>query len=209
MYHKSTLTALRGWAQELKSAFDPRLHEAYVFGSLVNDKGRAFSVERSDIDLILVTSESDAADRVKLLTELRPHVTDLEELLRATLERESPEPITSTTLVTEFELDQGIHKGRNSRDFFSSPGFLPLIHSSDSPAEIGDRLASDLLGLSFSIWTVMATVQARRNKFLRKTDSGNWAFDNFRSDVFVLPKDFLRAAYAVERASIGLDESFF
>ena len=209
MNDKNALTVLRGWAQDLKSSFENRLNEAYVFGSLVNDGGRAFSPARSDIDLILVTNEREAAGRVKLLTELHPHVTNLEELLRATMGRRSREPITSITLATRFELEQGIHKERNSRRFFATPGFLALTQFSNTPAEIGNQLAPDLLEENlFSIWTVMAAAQGRRNKFLRRTAHGKWALEGFRSDVFVLPKDMLRAAYAVECASTGTDESF-
>lgn len=208
MYDTKTLSALRGWAQGIKYNFAPSLTDAFVFGSLVNGSGRAFSPTHSDIDLILVTDEEDPSERLKLLMALRPKVVELEDLLKAAMSRSASEPITSTTVVTKFELEQGIHKDRNSREFFSTAGYLPITYFAECPTQIGGELAHDLLTDFFPAWTAIAIVQGQRNKFLRRTASGGWAFVDFRSDVYVLPKDMLRTAYAVECIAGNKKETF-
>lgn len=195
MFDQEVLTALRGWVVNLPK---PDIAGAYVFGSLVNAQGRAFSLASSDIDLVLVTEESEPSEKLGLLKALVPHADLLEDLLRKTFKRNEGEPITSITLVTKFELDQGIHKDRNSRIFFASNVFLPLTHATETTVQVGNALANDLLTEYFPAWTVIANAQAQRNKFLRKGILAGRGLRDFESSVYVLPKDLLRNAYAVD-----------
>ncbi|NQT11810.1 MAG: nucleotidyltransferase domain-containing protein [Planctomycetes bacterium] len=193
MFDQEVLTALRGWAAILPK---PDIVGAYVFGSLVNANGRAFSRASSDIDLLLVTEESEPSEKLGVLKKLVPHADRLEGLLRGALCRNEGEPITSVTLVTKFELDQGIHKERNSRIFFASNVFLPLTHETETTVRVGNALADDLLTEYFPAWTVIANAQGQRNKFLRKGIPSGRGLRVFDSPVYVLPKDLLRNAYA-------------
>ena len=208
MFDQQVLTALRGWAMELTSSIGLRVSGIYVFGSLINAKGRAFSRTASDIDLILETDETDPYQRLILLRHLAPHCDLLDELLHQTLGRTESEAITSVTLITKFELDQGIHKDRNSRIFFASSSFLPLTHVTDNPTQIGNALANELLTDYFPAWTVIANAQSQRNKFLRKGPDGNRSLKDFDSSVYVLPKDLLRNAYAAECLNKQRDPAF-
>ena len=190
------LAILQGWAAELPSNIDQSIEECYVFGSLVNMEGGAFHPQRSVIDLIIVTTESNPQQLVQLLIKLVPKVDELEGLLKKRLDRQNNAPITDITLVTSFEQEEGIHKNRDSRIFFALQAFLPLIQPADQLQDMGDALADDLIVdfPAFSAWTVIANAQSQRYKFFRRGRDGKLVdYDG----VHVLPKKLLRKAYAV------------
>ncbi len=195
MFDQEVLTALRGWAANLPKS---DIVGAYVFGSLVNAKGQAFSRPSSDIDLLLVMEESEPSEKLGALRKLVPHADLLEHVVRGILGRNEGEAITSITPVTKFELDQGIHKDRNSRIFFASDVFLPLVQATETTVQVGNALADDLLAEYFPAWTVIANAQEQRNKFLRKGIPAGRGLRDFDSSVYVLPKDLLRNAYAAD-----------
>ena len=81
----SILAILQNWAAKLPRNVDESIEECYVFGSLVNMEGAAFHPQESDIDLIIVTSESNPQQLVRLLGKLAPKVDELEKLLKKEL----------------------------------------------------------------------------------------------------------------------------
>lgn len=208
MFDQQVLTWLRGWAMSLSSAVGSQVLGVYVFGSLINANGRAFSRSMSDIDLIIETDETDPLQRLMLLTQIAPYCDSLEDSLHKILGRKEGELITSTTLVTRFELDQGIHKDRNSRIFFASNSFVQLTQTTEDKIQIGNALSNDFLSDYFPAWTVIANTQKQRNKFLRKGISGGRSLREFDSSVYVLPKDLLRNAYAVDCLKRKRDPAF-
>jgi predicted nucleotidyltransferase len=205
MYDDEVLTALRGWTQKIVSTLqsDVAHLDVYVFGSLVNIQGRGFSKKASDLDLLLILESDDPAHRLHVLDRLAPLVGQLDDLLRKVMGREDPEPLVSATVATKFEVDQGIHKDRNSKIFFAARSFLALTSVNEELVQVGNALEKDLLMEYFIGWTVLARTQSKRNWYLRKEARG-YEFGG----ALPLPKDLLRSAYATGRLTAGDREAF-
>jgi predicted nucleotidyltransferase len=205
MYDEEVLTALRGWTQKIVSTLAPdaRLLQVHVFGSLVNIQGRGFSKKQSDLDLLVTLDSDDPAHRLQFLDRLAPDIHQLEDLLRKLMGRTDREPLVSATVATKFEIDQGIHKDRNSKIFFASRSFLPLISVTEELVQVGNALEADLLTEFFIGWTVLAKAQSKRNWYVKR-EARDYEFDG----PLPLPKDLLRSAYATERLTEGEREAF-
>lgn len=204
---QSVLTSLRGWAAQLRHALSSEVQSVYVFGSLVNAEGRMFSKEMSDIDLLVATKTLTAEKQQALAAELKQRIASLEVMLAALMNRHDAEPVSSTTIVSQFELNEGVHKDRNSRIFFAARSFLRIDIHSEQLEQAGNALPPDLLGPHFTAWTVLANAQAFRNKYLRCTPSGP-SILQFDSPTIKLPKDLLRNAYAGECYSRRADTAY-
>lgn len=207
-FDQAVLTSLRGWAVELTHSTNNDVSAVYVFGSLVNSEGRAFSHELSDIDLIIAIGDISPDERQSLFIAIKREVHGLEVMLSSLMNRDPSEEITSCTIVNRFELEQGIHKDRNSRIFFAASSFLRIDVLEDCLSQIGNALAPDLLGENFTAWTSLANAQSFRNKYLRCSANGHRGQSDFDSQTMKLPKDLMRSAYAAECFRRGTDTAF-
>ncbi|PKO63845.1 MAG: hypothetical protein CVU23_09450, partial [Betaproteobacteria bacterium HGW-Betaproteobacteria-17] len=189
--HPEVLHALVGWARWVSGRVS--LDGVFSFGSLISDDGRLFERERSDIDLLIaIPTKLDAGRRVAWCATLAGLVHELEVSLLSVLRRDDAgSPITSVLAVTAFELTYDVHKSR-SQGFFSTNRFLRVDDGALHPPK--KLSASRLEALPHMASTVVAEVQAARNRYLRVSPNGKRATAIWDDAHDALPKEICRAA---------------
>jgi hypothetical protein len=198
----------------MEAEFTPELglSNVYIQGSLINQVGQGFSSDRSDVDFLIVTSHTDARRRTQFVIAMKRWMQEFENRLRRDLPHRQSFPIIGACIATEFEIDEGIHKNRNTTRPYDRKIFLrlsnkptqediaeerePIILSNRPLEAVGNnRLKRELTdSLFFPAWAVMAKAQSFRSHFAspKNEPETDELFDN---QYLALPKDLLRNAY--------------
>jgi hypothetical protein len=160
----------------------------YLFGSLINENGNQFLRDSSDIDLIVILSNSSPLNRARLCQKLQKAKLELELLLLPILQRKNKtKPIVSLVLVTENEVTWDIHKEKSLTFFRDNKNkFLNLLEESDTLISIGLDNREALA----DIIQALEKAQDYRNKYLSL--SPNKSKEENEQDTF--PKELARSA---------------
>lgn len=160
----------------------------YLFGSLINENGNQFLRDSSDIDLIVILSNSSPLNRARLCQKLQKAKLELELLLLPILKRKNKtKPIVSLVLVTENEVTWDIHKEKSLTFFRDNKNkFLNLLEESDTLIPIGLDNREALA----DIIQALEKAQDYRNKYLSL--SPNKFKEENEQDTF--PKELARSA---------------
>ena len=187
------ISILKDWAREQDENLFTNF---YLFGSLIYQTGDQFQQDSSDVDLIVVLSDSvnTPTARAKASYVLQHAKLNLEQQLLTSLERrDASKPIVSIVLVTNDELTWNIHKSKSS-SFFSTNQFQNLKH--DNPInQIGVRFEK-LSELEDCIQALELT-QEYRNKYLSISPNGSVAVKKYDENTDPLPKNLARSAAQV------------
>ena len=196
--------------RHLKEEFGDLLTEIYAHGSLINNDGRSFKLVYSDVDLIVTTTPlTDIHERINFLIKLKDSMQRIEEDLKFHFKKRRFFPIISLCIVTEFELNDGIHKNRNSLDAFYNWSFRSLDSLNSSSVRIGGRLKEDLVGIHFPAWAILTEVQEVRSAFVTPKSSVKeieMGKKGFNHKFLPLPKDMLRNAYIFDHYKRNEDD---
>lgn len=202
--------------KRFKQELGSDLSGLFVFGSLINAGGRGYSPLLSDVDLMVTTPLTDPSRRVHFLMKLKRLVLENEKHLRIYLRDHEKNkrdffPVISICVATGFELNDGIHKNRNSSDAFANKSFHPLEKNDFSFVPIGRRLKPDLVGIYFPAWAILTEAQEIRSAFVspkstvQEEKEEEKAFDH---PYYVVPKELLRSAYHLECLRKSEDSKF-
>jgi predicted nucleotidyltransferase len=190
---EAVLNIARAWARDLMQGH--LVAGAYVFGSIVRPD--RFIPGRSDLDLLLTFSPSVRTPlaRVSACERLLERKRELEVLLEAVIKSPLERvPIVSVLLLTPFELDNAIHKGRDHR-FFSTARFIDLVKPSNDQQQIGSAAAETFRLVYPGLIPAIQRTQDCRNKFLSIDANGiRKDLKAWDHEIEALPKDMCRAA---------------
>jgi predicted nucleotidyltransferase len=207
---KGVLEYLFEAKKQLMIEFEYELSGIYAYGSLINEDGIGFSTLESDVDLMITTRQMDLYERIEFSEKLRTSLEHIEEHLKTHLKGRTNNgeedkrtflPVISVCLVNAFELDNGIHKNRNSADAFAIPAFHRLTNHQIEIQEIGNRLQSDLVGVNFPAWAILTQVQEMRSIFVSPKapmNEKNTKDSSSNHPFLTLPKELLRYAYLLK-----------
>jgi len=192
---KEVLSTVRDWSRGLMQRV--AVEGAYLFGSVL--KADRFVPGRSDVDLLLILSPSlrTPLQRAAIFGELLEHKKQLEAKLETTLgERRDRKPIVSVLLLTPFERDNAIHKGRDHR-FFSTTTFLDLGQPREGERQLGSAAAELFRLLYPGLIPTVQRAQDYRNRLLSIDARGTrprGVADTWDDKEEALPKEMCRAA---------------
>ncbi len=195
MTQQSLIKFLVEKAKHINDSMDDSLSGIYLHGSLVNDEGRGFSMKKSDVDILFTTALESASERVEFVDQLRSQTKSLEKSLRSFIKTRDVYPISSFCVATEFELKEGVHKNRNTRNAFAIEGFRLLTSSDENLRQVGDPLRDDLVGTFFPAWTVLAEAQSFRSRYVTWKADLKPTVSAFEEKYLALPKELLRNSY--------------
>lgn len=184
--------------KHLKKEIGSSLSGVYLHGSLINDDGRGFSLEFSDIDLLVTTTLTNPHERTEFSIKLKRLIDEIEEDLKTHLKHREFFPIISVCITTQFELEDGIHKNRNASNAFVIETFHPLNSHDSVLTIIGGRLKTDLVGIHFPAWAILTEAQEIRSNFVSPkstTEEKKKEETGFNHPFLPLPKELLRNAY--------------
>jgi predicted nucleotidyltransferase len=192
---EQVVNIIRNWSSDITK--ESLVERVYLFGSVLRPD--RFVGGRSDVDLLLVLSDSvrtpleRAGFSCKLLEPKKRLESELEKLLGR---RADGKPIVSLLLLTRFECDNAIHKGRDHR-FFLTTRFLDLCQSNEEEPQFGST-AADLFHLLYpGLVQTIQRAQDYRSRFLSVDARGirlpNVA-DTWDDAQEALPKEICRAA---------------
>jgi hypothetical protein len=189
--NKEVVSTVRDWSRGLMQR--GAVEGVYLFGSVL--KADRFVPGRSDVDLLLILSPSlrTPLQRATICEELLQHKKQLEITLGARPERK---PIVSVLLLTPFECDNAIHKGRDHR-FFSTTTFLDLSQRPEEERQLGSAAAELFRLLYPGLIPTVQRAQDYRNKFLSIDARGTrrkGTADTWNDKQEALPKELCRAA---------------
>lgn len=186
------LEVLGKWAQGARSseAFD----RFYVFGSLINDDGAQFLAERSDVDIIVVFSPAVRSpwSRVEACECLLPQIAALEDELTTLLGRDRTSRVTSFVAVTDYELENDIHKS-GVAEFFTTNFFLDLLLQTPPAPLSGSRSNIPMAHL-----VPVQHAQKIRNLFLAISAEDVQVLQPWNDATDAVPKDLARTAAQFE-----------
>ncbi len=161
-----------------------------LFGSAIYKGGEQFNREQSDLDIVCILPEPNAAlSRLRTLKTLFHQKRDLELEMIPRLSRSTcTEPGVSIVTITELEAHANIHKS-GARSFFNKNFFYDLINK------------REMLGLPFAGTRVMRDeyrqaleyVQKLRNEYLSVCANGTGGICDY-AGTDPMPKPLLRAA---------------
>lgn len=172
------------------------LSGVYAYGSLINNSGHGFSTECSDVDLLVTTPLADARLRTEFLVKLKTAILTIERGLRRYLPGRGYLPIANVSVVTKFELDEGIHMERNATNVYARQTFFSLASADAELCQIGGPLSEDLVKMiGFPAWAILAAAQGFRSQFVTPGAGMEAETEDFDDPVFALPKDLVRSAY--------------
>jgi len=180
----------RTWAKRVRE--DTGAEAIYIFGSSINDGGRQFIPEQSDVDLIVIMPEGlrCAPSRTAWLIKLQALKRKLEVSLGRLLDRDDAElPIASLVPISRFELLRDINKSR-SRRFLRDNIFVNLLEDS-KPAPL---CRNATLQVDDDTREVFEFAQKKRNKFLSVSGSGKLALPPWTNTIDPIPKEIMRHA---------------
>lgn len=202
-----TIDALHAWATRIVGR--EGVNGAYLFGSLVNQGGAHFDPSSSDVDIILLLSDSlDAEKRVACLKWLREAKVELEVRLMQILKRQGDHQLCSIVPVTTVEIAAGIHKGGNSRILYSTPT-VDLADLVSYPSVVAATGLSKT-NATEDTRTVIQSCQAVRSKYLSVSANGSAAFAISDDLALAAPKDLLRnLALATSKPDDASDEAIY
>lgn len=188
-------TVVTDWSRDLMQ--QKEIEGAYLFGSVLNPQ--RFVPERSDVDLLLVLSRSLRTPLAR--ANASRTILEYKKLLEATLEarltsQRAGKPIVSTLLLTSFECENAIHKGRDHR-FFETTSFLDLSQEEKKETRLGSSAAELFRRLYPSLIPTVQRAQDYRNRFLSVSANGSrppGLADPWDDKSEALPKDLCRAA---------------
>lgn len=192
---KQVVSVVRHWLRGLMP--QSAVEGAYLFGSVL--KPERFVPGRSDVDLLLVLSQSlrtplaQATVAWKLLDLKKQLESDLATMLGA---QPAGKPIVSLLLLTRFECDNAIHKGRDHR-FFSTTRFLDLSQPAEKERQLGSAAAELFRLLYPGLVQTVQRAQDYRNRFLSIDARGTRppkVADPWDDEQEALPKELCRAA---------------
>lgn len=172
--------------------------QVYIFGSLVNDDGKAFKQQESDVDLISIVDEayaSDAKSRYEVCKNIRASVADLEvALLRAIKRYDSRVPIASINLVTHWETSRCIHKD-GAKGLFYMRQFQPTLPLSAPLEQLANYIDDDFHAVNDGLIKLFQCSQTIRNQYL-KTNVHDELFLDVNQGTDPIPKKIMRCAAA-------------
>lgn len=206
MEEPRVLSAIQSWSRHLMQQV--AVDGAYLFGSVL--KGSRFVPERSDVDALLILSRSlrTPLARATVTAKLMEHKKTLEGEIEGILgARPDENPIASILLLTPFECDNAIHKGRDHR-FFSTTSFLELSQPHEGETQLGSA-AADLFRLLYpGLVPTVQRAQDFRNQFLSIDARGKRKLDAWDDQREALPKEICRAAAPLRYFERSLSDDY-
>lgn len=187
------ISTLKNWAENLNS--EAYFDQFYAFGSLIYNDGMEFVSGVSDIDIVCVfcANLDSPLDRIDALKSIKNHKLSFEKELLTVLSWENAnKPIVSIVAITEFEMQHGIHKGKNPL-FYNLTDFQDLLdlNVSSRPLNFGDHSTfhHNNRGAISSIFAA----QSFRNNYLSISSNGACKVQEWNGED-IIPKDLAREA---------------
>jgi predicted nucleotidyltransferase len=204
-----TLKLLSSWSSTISPL--AKVEKLYIFGSLINDKGRDFHEKNSDIDLV-VTFGPDADQlqaRIDSTVYLATKIDELEAGLIKLLKRDAQHPHTSFVCLTGTEKYHGIHKSQDfnllsERQFVEVKSGVSLESEQVSVTDTLDEPSfREECGDAIS---VIAFSQEVRNKYLSNSFNAGYSGLADYNDADPFPKKMMRIAAMAGWRALGEDK---
>ncbi|MFN7110243.1 MAG: hypothetical protein ACK4M2_01295 [Brevundimonas sp.] len=184
-----TIDVLKRWTAHLHQA--EVIHGAWLFGSAINKQGMGFD-RTSDVDVLLRVDWDDLEPdaRIDALEAIAREKLALEVQLMQILKRESAgQPISSVVPMTQFEIDNAIHKDGNNL-IITTARVLDLLTGDEATAL---NPAADESMLEQAHRKALEWVQKKRASHLARSANGAGGLGSVHpNESEAAPKDLLR-----------------